>query len=163
MLEFARNAPIDASYLRDVVDRLASTGSSAMGFRATGTPEDREVAEFVCDEMRSIGLTDVGLETTPVDGWRFADARVSVIGGGDYQCASMGDLHHAIAAGRLTLEGVHGELGDLITARRPGRRSTEEITVFDSTGTALEDVAAAAIVYEKAVAAGVGIAVDLGS
>lgn len=90
MLEFARNAPIDASYLRDVVDRLASTGSSAMGFRATGTPEDREVAEFVCDEMRSIGLADVGLETTPVDGWRFADARVSVIGGGDYQCASMG-------------------------------------------------------------------------
>lgn len=90
MLEFARSAPIDASYLRYVVDRLASTGSSAMGFRATGTPEDRAVAEFVCDEMRSIGLADVGLETTPVDGWRFADARVSVVGGADYQCASMG-------------------------------------------------------------------------
>ena len=90
MLEFARSAPIDGSYLRYVVDHLASIGSSAMGFRTTGTPEDRAVAEFVCDEMRSIGLADVGLETTPVDGWRFTDARVSVVGGADYQCASMG-------------------------------------------------------------------------
>ena len=41
--------------------------------------------------------------------------------------------------------------------------SKEEITIFDSTGTALEDVAAAVVVYEKAVAGGVGSAVDLGA
>ena len=78
------------------------------------------------------------------------------------QCASMGDLHHAITAGVLTRDHVHAELAELITGRRPGRRSAKEITIFDSTGTALEDVAAAVIVYEKAIAQGVGIGVDLG-
>jgi len=79
------------------------------------------------------------------------------------QCASIGDLHHALEAGVLTREQVHAELAEVVTGRKPGRRSEEEITVFDSTGTALEDVAAAAIVYERAVASGRGLAVDLGS
>jgi len=78
------------------------------------------------------------------------------------QCASMGDLHHALDVGVVTREGVHAELADLVSGQRPGRRSADEITVFDSTGTALEDVAAAAVVYEKAVARGVGLAVALG-
>jgi ornithine cyclodeaminase/alanine dehydrogenase-like protein (mu-crystallin family) len=42
------------------------------------------------------------------------------------------------------------------------RRSADEIIVFDSTGTAIQDVAAAALVYERAVAAGAGLSVDLG-
>jgi alanine dehydrogenase len=78
------------------------------------------------------------------------------------QCASIGDLHHALAAGALTREDVHGDLASVITGRKPGRRSPEEITIFDSTGTALEDVAAAAVVYEKALAAGAGLPVSLG-
>jgi alanine dehydrogenase len=77
------------------------------------------------------------------------------------QCASIGELHHALDAGVLTREGVHAELADLITGRRPGRRSEDEITIFDSTGTALEDVAAAALVYEKAAETGVGMTVAL--
>ncbi len=79
------------------------------------------------------------------------------------QCAAIGDLHHALEAGVLTRESVHAELADVVTGRKPGRRSDQEITIFDSTGTALEDVAAAAIVYERAVAAGRGLVVDLGS
>jgi ornithine cyclodeaminase/alanine dehydrogenase-like protein (mu-crystallin family) len=78
------------------------------------------------------------------------------------QCAAIGDLHHALVAGALTREAVHAELADVVAGRKPGRRSAEEITVFDSTGTALEDVAAAAVVYERAVASGLGLAVDLG-
>jgi alanine dehydrogenase len=73
------------------------------------------------------------------------------------QCAGIGDLHHAIAAGLLEAADVHAELPDLVEGRRPGRENAEEITVFDSTGTALEDVAAAAAVYEKALAAGRGV------
>ena len=79
------------------------------------------------------------------------------------QCASIGELHHALDAGVVTRRSVHAELADLITGRKPGRRSAEEITVFDSTGTALEDVAAAAVVYEKAVASGAGLTVALGN
>ena len=79
------------------------------------------------------------------------------------QCASIGELHHALDAGVVTRQSVHAELADLITGRKPGRRSHEEITIFDSTGTALEDVAAAAVVYEKAVASGAGLTVALGN
>jgi ornithine cyclodeaminase/alanine dehydrogenase-like protein (mu-crystallin family) len=78
------------------------------------------------------------------------------------QSAAIGDLHHAIAAGAMTREAVHAELSELVTGAKAGRRSAEEITVFDSTGTALQDVAAAALVYEKAAAAGLGLRVTLG-
>src|SRR5262249_26517938 len=64
------------------------------------------------------------------------------------QCAEIGDLHHAISAGLMRLEDVHAELGEIVAGRKPGRTSREEITIFDSTGAALQDVAAAAAVYE---------------
>jgi len=77
------------------------------------------------------------------------------------QCATIGDLHHAIARGVLSSVDVHAVLADVVAGRRPGRTSAEEITIFDSTGVAIEDVAAAAAVYEKAVAAGRGTTIDL--
>lgn len=70
------------------------------------------------------------------------------------QCSTIGDLHHAIAAGVMTLDGVHAELGEVVAGRAPGRASQEEITIFDSTGIALEDAAAAIALYEKACGAG---------
>ena len=78
------------------------------------------------------------------------------------QCATIGDLHHALDAGTMSREQVHAELHEVVAGKRPGRRSPEEIVIFDSTGTALEDVAAAAVVYEKAVATGAGLRVHLG-
>jgi alanine dehydrogenase len=77
------------------------------------------------------------------------------------QCAAIGDLHHALVAGLLTRDGVHAELGQVIAGLRRGRISADEIIVFDSTGTALQDVAAAAMVYERACAATAGATVDL--
>lgn len=78
------------------------------------------------------------------------------------QCATIGDLHHALAAGRMRREDVRAELGEVVAGVKPGRTSDREIIVFDSTGTALEDVAAAAVVYEKALARGVGLRLVLG-
>jgi alanine dehydrogenase len=72
------------------------------------------------------------------------------------QCASIGELHHALAAGLTTKQDVHAELGDVIAGTRPGRTSSNEIIIFDSTGMALQDVIAAAAVYEKAVSKGAG-------
>jgi len=65
------------------------------------------------------------------------------------QCAVMGDLHHALEAGVMTRSHVHAELGEIVAGIKPGRQSQEEITIFDSTGMALQDVAAAAIAFEK--------------
>lgn len=65
------------------------------------------------------------------------------------QCAVMGDLHHALESGRLTLSGVHAELGEIVAGLKPGRTRPDQITLFDSTGMALQDVAAAALVYRR--------------
>jgi alanine dehydrogenase len=72
------------------------------------------------------------------------------------QSAAFGDLHHAIKEGLVTKSHVHAELGQIIAGQKSGRENDDEIIVFDSTGTALQDVAAASIVYERALAKGVG-------
>src|SRR5262249_42727020 len=77
------------------------------------------------------------------------------------QCASIGDLHHAIAAGAMTRDEVYAELGEIVAGRKPGRTRDDQTIIFDSTGMALQDVAAATIVYERALAAGVGSEFEL--
>ena len=73
------------------------------------------------------------------------------------QSAAVGESHHAIQAGLMTAESIHAELGEIITGMAPGRTSDVEQIVFDSTGTALQDVAAAAAVYERARALEIGL------
>src|SRR3712207_8215949 len=51
-------------------------------------------------------------------------------------------------------EHIVGELGELLLGRAVGRRGTSEITIFKSLGLAVEDVAAAAFIYERATAEG---------
>ena len=72
------------------------------------------------------------------------------------QASRIGDLHHAIAAGTMTANKVHAELGEVVSRRKRGRTSADEIVVFDSTGTGLQDVAAAIAVYRHALNAGAG-------
>jgi ornithine cyclodeaminase/alanine dehydrogenase-like protein (mu-crystallin family) len=69
------------------------------------------------------------------------------------QCALIGDLHHALEAGVMKESDVYAELSAVVAEKSPGRESDEEVIVFDSTGIALEDVAAAVVVYERACAA----------
>jgi len=77
------------------------------------------------------------------------------------QCAEIGELQHALAGGLMTREQVHAELADVVVGRRPGRTRDDEIIVFDSSGTALQDVAAAVAVYDNARARGRGMEVTL--
>ena len=76
-------------------------------------------------------------------------------------CAAGGDLHHAITANLMTAHDIHAELSAVVSGRIAGRASRDEVFVFDSTGTALQDVAAAALVYRRAAAAGAGLRVLL--
>lgn len=78
------------------------------------------------------------------------------------QGASIGELHHALDAGLITRENVHAELGEVIAGVKPGRTSSDEIIIFDSTGMALQDVVTAAAVYEKAVTGGAGTLMNFG-
>lgn len=72
------------------------------------------------------------------------------------QCASIGELHHALQDELMTREDVYAELGELIAGVKPARTSGDEIILFDSTGMALQDVITATIIYEKAIEKQVG-------
>ena len=87
--------------------------------------------------------------------------RAAIIADVREQCAVMGDLRAAIEAGALTRDAVRADLGEVLTGARPGRTSDDEIVIFDSTGAAFQDLAAAVMIVARARAAGAGRHVSL--
>lgn len=75
------------------------------------------------------------------------------------QSVSIGEAQHAIAQG-LIGEGDIAQLGAVINKAHPGRKSDEEVTLFDGTGVGLQDLAVASAVVDQAVKAGIAIEVD---
>jgi ornithine cyclodeaminase/alanine dehydrogenase-like protein (mu-crystallin family) len=75
-------------------------------------------------------------------------ARVRVFCDDWEQASHNGDLVHAVEAGVLKRDDV-SQLGDVLTQTSPGRRSDGEITVFDSTGLAIQDLAIALAAMER--------------
>jgi len=72
------------------------------------------------------------------------------------QSCAIGEVHHAIADGLMRKEDIYAELCEIVAGQKIGRVADDEIIVFDSTGVAIEDAVAAAAVYEKALANGIG-------
>ena len=72
-----------------------------------------------------------------------------------------GDVVQGITESRFTAAHIAGELGEVVLGRVVGRRSTDEITIFKSLGLAVEDVAAADLVYRRAVETGAGTELTL--
>jgi ornithine cyclodeaminase len=79
----------------------------------------------------------------------FADSRESVL-------AESGDFRLAEAEGAIGPEHIRAEIGDVLTGDAPGRAGDDEVTVFESLGLAVEDLAAAALAYRKAGELGAG-------
>jgi len=71
-----------------------------------------------------------------------------------------GSFLHAVEAGVVDESHVHAELGDVVAGNAAGRTSDDEITVFDSGGTAIETVAAAGMLYERAHEQGLGSTIE---
>jgi ornithine cyclodeaminase/alanine dehydrogenase-like protein (mu-crystallin family) len=110
--------PATLPYL-NAVDVRQGTTIAAVG---SDTPEKRELST---DLLRSCALV------------------CDVI----YQCATVGELHHALNEGVMTLNDVRAEIGEVLLGAAQGRLSEDEIVVFDSTGTAVQDTGPAAAVY----------------
>ncbi len=72
------------------------------------------------------------------------------------QCAAIGELHHALAKKVMTVSDVRASLPEVVSGTQPGRLSDDETIIFDSTGMAIQDVAAAVLIYERALVAGRG-------
>ena len=73
------------------------------------------------------------------------------------QCRTDGEINVPLREGLIKEKDIAGEIGEIITGRKSGRVSDSEITLFDSTGIALQDSATVPLEYERAVAAGVGV------
>ena len=73
------------------------------------------------------------------------------------QCRHDGEINVPLSQGVITEADIVGSIGDVVAGKTEGRLSEEDITVFDSTGIALQDSATVPLEYERAVAAGVGI------
>lgn len=85
----------------------------------------------------------------------YVDRRESVL-------AEAGDFLIPREEGAIDNDHIVGELGELVLGRIPGRTSPNEITLFKSLGLAIEDVASARLIYERAVAEGSGTWIELG-
>jgi ornithine cyclodeaminase/alanine dehydrogenase-like protein (mu-crystallin family) len=83
-------------------------------------------------------------------------AKAKVVADVITQCCQMGDLHHALQAGAMTADNVYCDLGDLAAELTTGRQGHDDIFIFDSTGTALQDVTSACVAYERAKMQGYG-------
>jgi ornithine cyclodeaminase/alanine dehydrogenase-like protein (mu-crystallin family) len=83
----------------------------------------------------------------------FADRRDSLL-------AESGDYRLAAAEGAVTENQVRAELGELLLGTATGRASADEITIFESLGLAIEDLAAVSRVYQLAAETGAGTRTD---
>lgn len=77
------------------------------------------------------------------------------------QASHSGEINVPVEKGLLTREHIHAELGEIVAGLKPGRESDDEITVFDSTGLAIQDIASAMTVYRRAVENSVGVELSL--
>jgi len=76
-------------------------------------------------------------------------------------CAEAGDLIQPITAGIITKDHIIAELGELLPGKKPGRLTPTDITFFKSVGNAVQDLAVATLILEKAKTMGLGTTVAL--
>ena len=72
------------------------------------------------------------------------------------QCVEKGETWHALDRKIIGRSDIHAELGEILLGRKPGRENDEEVTIFDSTGMAIQDNTTSARIYRNAMERGVG-------
>jgi len=73
------------------------------------------------------------------------------------QAAHSGEINVPISEGALKPDDIFAQIGEIIVGKKPGRTSEDEITIFDSTGLGIQDVAVGSVVYENALRSGMGV------
>ena len=86
-------------------------------------------------------------------------ARASLLTDERAHSITIEECQHAVAQGLVAADTIT-ELGQVIVGKHPGRRSADEITLFDGTGVALQDLAAAAAILQRAKDTGKAIEVE---
>ncbi len=77
------------------------------------------------------------------------------------QASAAGEINVPVTKGLFTVQEVYGTLGEIIVGKKQGRKDRDAITIFDSTGLAIEDLAVAKLVYEKAKKSDSNLSLDI--
>jgi alanine dehydrogenase len=77
------------------------------------------------------------------------------------QCRKIGEIQHALKQNLITENDIHAEIGHILIGEKAERESEKEVTMFDSTGLAAQDIAAAYVVYKEAKEKGLGLTTKL--
>jgi alanine dehydrogenase len=77
------------------------------------------------------------------------------------QASHSGEINVPLSKGILSKKDVWAELGDIIAGTKPARTSNREITIFDSTGLAIQDAATVELVYKKAISRKTGCFINI--
>jgi ornithine cyclodeaminase/alanine dehydrogenase-like protein (mu-crystallin family) len=106
-----------------------------------------------------------GVHVSSVGGTWGPELDAATIAAGRVFVEWRGAATNAPPAGAVELQGLDAgsltEVGEVLAGTKPGRLTGEEITIYKSTGHAIEDAAAARLVYDRAKAEGVGISLGL--
>ncbi len=64
------------------------------------------------------------------------------------QASHSGEINVPLARGIIKRRNIYADIGEIVSGKKPGRENSEEITIFDSTGLAIQDLACAASIYK---------------
>ncbi|MCE1165592.1 MAG: ornithine cyclodeaminase family protein [Bacteroidetes bacterium] len=162
----------------EAMNRFISEMSAKLGFeiRKAKTPDEVLAADIICTASSSAEPLFDGRklkEGTHINGigshapaMRELDTetikRSLFIGDSREACFSeAGDILIPIKEGAIKEDHFYAELGDIITGKKEGRKDDKVITLFKSNGLAIQDVAAAKVVYERAAAKGIGVNLEI--
>jgi ornithine cyclodeaminase/alanine dehydrogenase-like protein (mu-crystallin family) len=146
---------VQAPFVRACEGTQEALAGAGIVVTATNSPQPVLRAEWLAPgaHLNAVGAclpSDRELDTATVAGAvLFADRRDSLL-------TESGDYALAAAEGAVTPAHIRAELGEILTGAAAGRLSDTEITIFESLGLAVEDLAAARCAYERAVATGEG-------
>jgi alanine dehydrogenase len=107
--------------------------------------------------VAAVGADNPGKQELAPEAWRGAAILVDDL----EQCADHGELSHAIAAGVVAADGVRASLAELAAGAVVGRRTAEEVVIYDSVGVAVQDVAVARLAWRAAVERRLGLSAAL--
>jgi alanine dehydrogenase len=153
-----RNEAATREFVDHFSDRYEVRGGSigtaaACDVLSTVTPVEAPIVHAVGERthVNAIGADAAGKHE--IDDEILQDATLVI---DDYeQCTHSGEINVPWESGVLDDDDIHAELGDIVVGQRAGRPG-DGVTVFDSTGLAIQDVAAARVVYEQAEEAELG-------
>ncbi|HLB78996.1 MAG TPA: hypothetical protein VJJ77_00710 [Dongiaceae bacterium] len=169
----------------DDVRVWSRTAATLEAFMASQQPKFPDLTIRPSTDLEAVVRgADVVVTVTPArgpivkDAWIAAGTHIAAVGadkGGDQeldpkilqrarifvddirQCRTDGEINVPLAQGLIEESDIVGEIGEVIVGRKPGRLADSDVTLFDSTGIALQDSATVPLEYERARAAGVGV------